>query len=125
MTQGCELNNEAACFHLAGMYFGGVRKPAQKRPRDKSSFFAPTERTDLPAAPQEYHVQKNMELAFKYTYKACELKNMFACSNLSEMYARGEGTEKDLEKSKVFKDQASQMKAQIDNSSQLSFGQSS
>lgn len=107
---------------MAGIYIDGVKKRAQKKPRDKSSFFTST---DLPTAPTEYHVQKNMELAFKYTYKACELKNIFACANLSEMYARGEGTEKDLEKAQLYKKQAKQMKDQIENSSTLSFGQSS
>lgn len=41
------------------------------------------------------------------------------------MYARGEGTEKDLEKAQLYKKQAKQMKDQIENSSTLSFGQSS
>lgn len=109
------------------MYIGGVKKlaqkkSAQKKPKDKSSFFTPT---DLPPVPPEYHVQKNMELSFKYMYKACELKNVLACANLSEMYARGDGTEKDMEKAQIYKKRAQQMKDEIENVSPLSFGQSS
>ena len=36
-----------------------------------------------------------MEKAFEFAKKACDLKNMYACANLSQMYSRGEGTPKD------------------------------
>ena len=39
--------------------------------------------------------------AFKYSLKACELGNMGGCVNVSMMYSKGEGTDKNPVAAKV------------------------
>ena len=51
----------------------------------------------------DFKLVKDMAKAFTFAYKACELKNMYACANLSQMYARGEGVEKNDEKAAKYK----------------------
>lgn len=50
-----------------------------------------------------FSLEKDMKKAFSYSVKACELKNFYACANLCRMYAVGDGTEKNLEKSEHYK----------------------
>lgn len=52
---------------------------------------------------EKLEVAADMEKAFIFTKKACELKNIFACANLSQMYANGCGTQKNQEKSTHYK----------------------
>lgn len=69
-------------------------------------------------------VIKDMQKAFTFAYKACELRNMYACANLSQMYSRGEGTEKSEEKAEKFKKMALEMQDEVkNNKSQLAFQQ--
>lgn len=58
-------------------------------------------------------IKKDMEKAFSFAYKACELKNVPACANVSFMYARGEGTEKNAEKAEKFKKIAIDMQNEV------------
>ncbi|CAD7087042.1 unnamed protein product [Hermetia illucens] len=51
--------------------------------------------------------------ASDFASKACELKNMCACANLSQMYAGGDGTEKNEEKSEKFKKMALEMQEEV------------
>lgn len=81
LTRSCELNNATACFYLSGMHISGVPKTADLG-----------HTKDLPDS--EMFLTKDMKKAFDFAYKACELRNMYACANLSQMYARGDGTEK-------------------------------
>lgn len=60
-------------------------------------------------------VVKDMQKAFTFAYKACELRNMYACANLSQMYSRGEGTEKSEEKAEKFKKMALDMQDEVKN----------
>lgn len=65
-----------------------------------------------------------MQKAFTFAYKACELRNMYACANLSQMYSRGEGTEKSEEKAEKFKKMALDMQDEVkNNKSHLAFQQ--
>jgi len=57
--------------------------------------------------------EKNMEEAFKYSLKACELGSMAGCVNVSMMYAKGEGTEKNPVAAKEYGDIATEMMAQL------------
>lgn len=82
LTKSCELNNAAACFYLSGMHISGVPKTADL------GHTAP----ELPDS--EMFLKKDMKKAFEFAYKACELRNMYACANVSQMYARGDGTAK-------------------------------
>jgi TPR repeat protein len=58
----------------------------------------------------KYIVPKNMTKAFEFASKACELKNMIACEDVSEMYARGYGTKMDEKKAEEFKKKAKDLR---------------
>lgn len=83
------MNNGNACFYLSGMYMSGA-----------SSALSSTH-TEVPT--DGYVLEKDMAKAFSFTTKACELKNFYACANLSRMYAVGDGTEKNPAKSEHYK----------------------
>lgn len=100
LTKSCTMNNATACFYLSGMHISGVLK---KEKAEKASATNPS--TD----PADYILQKDMKKAFDYAAKACELNNMYACSNLSQMYRRGDGTEKNETKADQFKKKALEM----------------
>jgi cytochrome c oxidase assembly factor 7 len=69
-------------------------------------------------------LQKNMSEAFKFALKACDLGNMEACVNVSMMYRRGEGTDKDEALGKKYADVAREMLAQLRGERpQLKFGE--
>lgn len=97
---------------------------AEKLPIEKktTTALAPT----LAKVNGEMVVAKDMLKAFAFAYKACELKNMYACANVSQMYMRGEGTEKNNEKAEKYKQIAMEMQNEIThNKSQLVFQQTS
>lgn len=93
------MNNATACFYLSGMHISGVQNSIDEKPAGK----------------EEFVVQKDMKKAFDFAYKACELKNMFACANLSQMYARGDGTDKSEESAAKFKKIALEMQDDLKN----------
>lgn len=93
------MNNATACFYLSGMHISGVQKQIDEKPAVPQT----------PPNKEEFVIQKDMKKAFDFAYKACELKNMFACANLSQMYARGDGTEKSEESADKFKKIALEM----------------
>lgn len=95
------MNNATACFYLSGMHISGVQKQAE------SNVHAPSNNSS------EYIIHKDMKKAFDFAYKACELKNMYACANLSQMYARGDGTERNEEKAEKFKKMALEMQEEV------------
>lgn len=102
LSKSCEMNNATACFYLSGMHISGVPKNVDKSHPPKTN-----------TTPDEYHIAKDMKKAFEFAYKACELKNMYACANLSQMYARGDGTEKNTEKAEKFKKIALEMQDEV------------
>merc|ERR1712127_373354 len=57
--------------------------------------------------------EKNMNEAFKYSLKACELGNMAGCVNVSMMYSKGEGTDKNPVAAKEYADISGEMMAQL------------
>lgn len=107
LTKSCEMNNATACFYLSGMFISGVQLNSE------ISHPPTTASSSVPAKSKEFLVEKDMKKAFQFAYKACELKNMYACANLSQMYARGDGTEKNEEKAEKFKKQALEMQDEI------------
>lgn len=90
------MNNGQACFYLSGIYMSGG-----------DSSFGHTEHTQN--VKENLEIAADMEKAFAFTKRACELKNMFACANLSQMYAIGRGTQKDKEKSIHYKKVAEEL----------------
>ncbi|CAG0884733.1 unnamed protein product [Cyprideis torosa] len=75
LEKSCNLGEGQACFHLAGLFFGS----------------------------QKLKVQKNMEKAFEYSLKACEKYMIPACGNVSLMYLRGDGVQKDPQKAAEYR----------------------
>ncbi|RZB39345.1 Nicastrin and/or Peptidase M28 domain containing protein [Asbolus verrucosus] len=71
LEKSCKAEHSNACYYLSGMYISGVKKPNSE---NKS----------------EYLVQRDMEKAFQFALKGCELGNMYSCANLSQMYAKGD-----------------------------------
>lgn len=95
------MNNATACFHLSGMHISGVHKHTDGTVSGDNS------------NTNDYIIAKDMKKAFDFAYKACELKNMYACANLSRMYARGDGTERNEEKAEKFKKIALEMEDEL------------
>lgn len=127
LTKSCEMNNGNACFYLSGMHISGAEGPVPFQ-EAKAPLMSSTENSITKksiAKTKDYTIEKNMEKAFSFTYKACELNNMYACANLSQMYARGEGTEVNKEKAELYKKKAIALQEEVKNSKQLLFQQTS
>lgn len=116
------MNNATACFYLSGMHISGV----QKKPEDGASV------ASQPQSPSsgktlkdsDFIVLKDMKKAFQFAYKACELRNMYACANLSQMYARGDGIEKNEKEAEKYKKMALEMQEEVKKQQEtLSFQQ--
>lgn len=128
LTKGCELNNANACFYLSGMHISGVQSSAPpvaattqpdvgRKSSSGSKAVPASARTIVPSA--DGVIVKDMQKAFTFAYKACELRNMYACANLSQMYSRGEGTEKSEEKAEKFKKMALDMQDEVKNNKSI------
>ena len=55
LDKGCNFKDDMSCHYLSGIFMTGIPK----------------------------HVPENWEKAFEYASKACDLGNMYACSNVS------------------------------------------
>lgn len=81
-----------ACHYLAGMYLSGVpRNPKEFNPHN------PEKNANL-----DFLIKPDMKQAFQFAKKGCELGNAFACANVSLMYKKGDGIEKNLDESKKY-----------------------
>lgn len=109
LTKSCDMNNATACFYLSGMHISGVQKKAE----EFNPHAPQAEAAQKSVKDSEYIVQKDMKKAFEFAYKACELRNMYACANLSQMYARGDGTEKNDKEAEKYKNLAIEMQDEI------------
>lgn len=89
------MKNGNACFYLSGMYMSGTKSLSNP---------------DKPADLNAFVLEKDMKKAFELSTKACELKNFYACANLSRMYALGDGIEKNLEKSEKFQKKSEELR---------------
>lgn len=127
LTKSCDMNNGNACFYLSGMHISGAEGPVASANNDSEPLISSSSETKLKKAAvkktNDFIIQKDMEKAFTFTYKACELNNMYACANLSQMYARGEGTEKNPEKADLFKKKAIELQDELKNNKTLAFQQ--
>lgn len=124
MTKGCDMNNGDACFHLSAMLISGAEGPST--PKDAESKISSTiSQPSKPITSKDFVVMKDMGKAFSLAYKACELNNMYACANLSQMYARGEGTEVNADKAEQFRKKAIKIQDDAKNSRQVMFQQNS
>lgn len=119
------MNNGDACFYLSGMHISGAEGPIAPKESKTEQTISSTNavKPKSNAKSSDYIIEKNMEKAFGFTYKACELKNMYACANLSQMYARGEGTEMNPDKAEKFRKKAVELEEEMKNSKQILFQQ--
>lgn len=109
------MNNATACFYLSGLHIAGIHSDPEKEVSVELS---------AKRDPKEFVVPKDMVKAFNYATKACELRNMYACANLSQMYARGDGTEKNEEKANKYKKLANELQDEVKKEQQsLNFQQ--
>lgn len=117
------MNNATACFYLSGMHISGVQHSDDKTLITDNTNIAqntPNNNTNTvpmksSSAAADFVIQRDMNKAFQFAYKACELRNIYACANLSQMYARGDGTEKNEEKAEKFKKLAMEMQDEVKN----------
>lgn len=105
LSKSCKMGNGTACFYLSGMHISGVPK------KENANNIKAMASKD----PNDFVVQKDMTKAFEFAARACDLNNMYACANLSQMYARGDGTEKNEKKAEQFKKKALEMQEQLKN----------
>lgn len=125
LTKSCDMNNGNACFYLSGMHISGAAGPiASANDSEPLISSSNDKKVEKPAKKtNEFIIQKDMEKAFTFTYKACELNNMYACANLSQMYARGEGIEKNPEKAEIYKKKAVALQDELKSNKTLAFQQ--
>lgn len=95
IEQSCDGNNATGCYYLSGLCISGV----------------------------EGHRGKDMTAAFRHGVKACELGNMYACSNVSQMYRKGDGVAKNEELSVQFRQRATDLQEQVKKSRNIGFQQ--
>ena len=80
-----EQNNDKGCYYLSGLYLGGLKD----------------------------FVKPDLREAYKVSLKACEGGNPYACANLAQMHARGEGAEKNENLSEAFKQRAIELHREL------------
>lgn len=91
-----EYKTDKACFFLSGIYMKGI----------------------------EGVVQKNLAEAYKLSLVSCEYGNPYACANVSQMHARGEGAQKNQELAETFKKRALELEREVKQvQRQITFGQ--
>lgn len=109
LEKACNGKNANACYYLSGMYIVGVKK-------DNTLGDARNSTNN-----EEYKIPKDMQKAFFYAQEGCSLGNMFSCANVSQMYTKGDGVEKNLEMGEKYKQLAMEMQKEIDNAQSLTF----
>ncbi|XP_016984537.1 cytochrome c oxidase assembly factor 7 homolog [Drosophila rhopaloa] len=115
LTKSCDMNNATACFYLSGMHISGVQKKPDQSAATASAGSGPAAPPagKTPLKDSDYVVLKDMKKAFQFAHKACELRNMYACANLSQMYARGDGIEKNEKEAEKYKKLALEMQDEV------------
>lgn len=102
LQESCEMGNGNSCLYVAGMYLVGVD--------NKSPLIGLPEKQAENVKVKEFTLAKDMEKAFAFTQKGCDLDNWRACSNLYQWHETGfEGVEKNLDISKQYKEKAEKL----------------
>lgn len=96
------MGNGNACLYVAGMYLVGVD--------NKSPLIGLNEKQAQKTTVKDFTLAKDMEKAFEYTQKGCDLDNWRACSNLYNWYEYGsDGVEKNLDIANQYKEKAEKL----------------
>ncbi|XP_026748497.2 cytochrome c oxidase assembly factor 7 homolog [Galleria mellonella] len=92
LKKSCDQKDDMACHYLSGMYLTGV-------PKNVSDFnpHNPEKNKNI-----DYLIKPDKKQAFQFALKGCEYGNMYACANVSVMYKKGDGVEKNEEESKKY-----------------------
>lgn len=106
LNKSCDMNNGNACFYLSGMYMSGADSALTPNSNQNTE-------VEKSKPNNSFVLKKDMKKAFALTAKACELNNFFACANLSRMYAMGDGTNKNTEKSELYKKKSEELREEI------------
>lgn len=113
LKKSCDGNIDMACHYLCGMYISGVPKNiAEFNPHN------PSKNKNI-----DFLIKPDMKQAFQFAKKACELGNMYACANVSMMYAKGEGTEKNQEECNRYKQIAIDLQKAHETTKEVKFQQ--
>ncbi|XP_050292828.1 cytochrome c oxidase assembly factor 7 homolog [Anthonomus grandis grandis] len=108
LQKACAAQNGMACYYLSGLYIAGAKNGSSVGDKGEKDSF------DIP---------RNMEKAFKYALEGCNLGNMYSCANVSQMYTKGDGVEKNLELADKYKKRALEMQEEATKNAQtLKFG---
>lgn len=100
------MKNALACFYLSGMHISGVHEKNYSESIMDSS-------QPPNSSSADYIIPKDMKKAFYFSQRACELGNMYACANLSQMYAKGDGVEKNEANAEKFKKLSLEMQDEV------------
>lgn len=66
-------------------------------------------------------IPKNMQCSFEHAVKACELKNIYACANISLMYKKGDGVQKNDELSEKYKAKTIEIQNELKQQKPITF----
>ncbi|KAL5275074.1 COA7 family protein [Megaselia abdita] len=106
LEKSCQMKNALACFYLSGMHISGVNEKNNLDSKNDSNRNSSSSSTN-------YIIPKDMKKAFSFSQRACELGNMYACANLSQMYAKGDGVEKSEANAEKFKKLSLEMQDEV------------
>ena len=118
--KGCEFNDGIGCLYAGlmaisstdleesdkkALFDDGIKmleKGCNEHAEEKSCFAVST----VYLSGKQDYVKKDWKKAYKFSLKACDLGNPFACANIAQMYIRGEGVEKNEELAETFRQRA-------------------
>lgn len=102
-----------ACHYLSGMYLTGVPKnPKEYNPHN------PEKNAKL-----DFLIKPDLKQAFQFAIRGCELGHVYACANVSLMYKKGDGVEKNLDESKRYFEIAKSLQNADQTTKELKFQQ--
>lgn len=128
--KGCDLGYHRSCFNAGLMHFADRKSKdyvpcsmAQDKKVGLELFRKSCDEGDIAEGCYRYGAEfikgmqdvctKNMETAFKYNLKACELGSFQGCTNVAVMYKKGDGVQKDMEAFEEYKAKATDMFEQL------------
>ncbi|XP_053620001.1 cytochrome c oxidase assembly factor 7 homolog [Plodia interpunctella] len=113
LKKSCDQKDDMACHYLSGMYLTGVPKnPADYNPHNLEK----NKNID-------YLIKSDKKQAFNFALKSCEYGNMFACANVSMMYKKGDGVEKNPEEAKRYFEIAQKLQKAHETTKEIKFQQ--
>lgn len=108
LEKACNAQNAMACYYLSGLHIAGAKNGKKIGEKGEKN---------------DYDVPRNMEQAFHYALEGCKLGNMYSCANLSQMYAKGDGVEKNVKLAEKYKARALELQNDEQHSTEtLKFG---